>query len=181
MKVIQKWINRIGKEEMRSSGLEGLFATLASYLPKDITSTLSVGCGSGLEMDFLPGKVTGLEINPANGSDPRIKIGDMHEIPYPDSNFDLVYARDSFEHAAAPIAVLDEMTRVSKKYVVIVLPDDVWIESDWHLIIPTERQLLHLAELVGLKFLYRRDIRTILPARFMLENYLFLFEKGEKK
>lgn len=172
----KEWIEKIGKEEMDSRGLEPLFATVASYLPKDIETTLSVGCGNGRELPFYPG-AKGLDYNPINGSNPLVTTGDMHDIPFQDGEFDLVISRDSFEHATSPITALSEMSRVSRKYVCIVLPDLAWTESDWHLIIPDMRQLMNLAEKCGLAMRYRRDIRFVMHASYVLENHLYLFQK----
>lgn len=175
MNKIKKWIDKIGEEEMDSDGLIGVYQNIVGKLPKDIKTTLSVGCGSGAELDYLPGEfIHGLDINPINESD-SVKIGDMHDLPYEDDSFDLVYSRDSFEHSIAPIVALDEMARVSKRYVVIILPEDLWIESIWHIIIPNMRQLMALAEKIGLSLKYHRELNSMVNG-FPMTEYMYLFK-----
>ncbi|HEB13632.1 MAG TPA: methyltransferase domain-containing protein, partial [candidate division CPR3 bacterium] len=69
---------------------------------------------------------------------------DMHDLKFEDERFDLVFARDVFEHAVAPFVVFSEMARVSKKYVLIILPDDTWGKSPLHISIPTLKQMVVL-------------------------------------
>jgi SAM-dependent methyltransferase len=48
--------------------------------------------------------------------------GDLHDIPFPDNSFDLVVARHCLEHVLIPYVVLRELIRVSRKYVLVVVP-----------------------------------------------------------
>lgn len=182
MNQIKKWLEHNAHEEMNDSGLDGLFGVVTQELHKlPIKRTLAVGCGNGTELNYLPGDtVIGLDINPKNQAS-NVDIGDMHDMAYQDKEFDLVYSRDSFEHAVAPIAALAEMSRVSSKYVCIVLPDEVWTERPEHLIIPTDRQLQSMAEKVGLAQVMRRDYRLIIPipntAGYLMIQHFYLFQK----
>lgn len=180
MSKIDDYIKSIGEEEMDSAGLEPMFASIPQYLP-DVDTTLAVGCGTGTELNYLPGEVRGIDINPIHKSE-QIDTGDMHDLPYKDNEFELVYIRDAFEHSVAPIVAISELARVSSKYVCIILPDEVWTESHWHLIIPTMRQLMNLAEKVGLRLLRVRDIRMIINKGgfFLLHNRIYVFEKVDK-
>lgn len=49
------------------------------------------------------------------------KIGDIEALPYEDGEFSLVYCRHVWEHLEYYEKALDEMLRVSSKYVVVVL------------------------------------------------------------
>ena len=173
MSSFYKWIEKIGQEEMDSHPLEPLFAIIKQHLPRT-SSVLCVGCGDGTELKFFE-NARGVDIRPQNN--PLIDVGDMHNLPYGNEEFEMVFAKDVFEHAVAPIVALEEMTRVSSKYVVIVLPDESWTESGWHLIIPNMRQLMALAEKVGLKLKYVREIRWLKDKQYLLENFIYVFEK----
>lgn len=177
MNQIKKWLEFNALEEMHAEGqLEPLFKMLAQELPSS-RRTLSVGCGDGTELQFLPGDtVVGIDINPVNKRS-NVDTGDMHDLPYQDGEYDLVYARDVLEHAVAPVAAMAEMSRVSSKYVCIVLPDEIWTERPEHLIIPNDRQLMNLAEKAGLALKKRREYRMIMPSGYLLVQDWFLFQK----
>jgi 2-polyprenyl-3-methyl-5-hydroxy-6-metoxy-1,4-benzoquinol methylase len=177
MNQIKKWLEFNAQEEMHAQGLEPLFGMLVRELPP-VKSTLAVGCGDGTELSFLPGEVVvGLDINPANKA-PNVDIGDMHDLSYKDGQFDLVYCRDVLEHAVAPIAAMEEMARVSNKYVCIILPDaHVWTERPEHILIPDDRQLMNWAEKSGLALMKRRGYRWIMNHGYLMIQDWFLFVK----
>lgn len=100
-------------------------------------------CGAGLGLDWIgmsnlshPCAYTGIEpsiamINGARGIAARyekLKPGDavpitqasLDQIPYPDSRFDLVYARHIFEHLPKLDQAIHEMVRTSRLEVIVV-------------------------------------------------------------
>lgn len=178
MTKIQNLISDLGTEKMDSRDTPRLLPWIVQEMPSG-ESCLAVGCGDGTEVQVLQGKykkAMGLDINPANSSD-LVKCGDMHEIPLNDGEVDVVLSKDSFEHATAPAVVMSELARVSKKYVVVVLPDEAWTEHRWHLIIPNMRQMMWLAERVGLKMVKFRDLRTVVSGTYLFWYHLYVFEK----
>ena len=57
-------------------------------------------------------------------------LGDMHDLPYGDGEFDLVFSRHSLEHALCPYLALTEMLRVSSRWVLVVVPADTpWCQD----------------------------------------------------
>lgn len=53
-----------------------------------------------------------------------IKKGDIYNLPYKDNSFDLVLSAEVLEHLENPDEALDELKRVSKKYVILSVPDE---------------------------------------------------------
>lgn len=93
---------------------------------------LDVGCGPGsitvdLAKHVEDGHVTGIENVPdpldgargfakAKGiSNVDFRVGDIHDIPFPDDSFDVVHAHQVLQHIAEPVRALQEMRRVVKK------------------------------------------------------------------
>jgi len=177
-----KWIEKAATEEMDSQGALPLIEVSAS-VTLSITGqvkTLCVGCGDGTEMGFFK-DVEGIDLNEASLDkclDKGCKVAkmDMHDMSYPDNSFDLVFARDSFEHSESPIQVLSEMARVTKKYISITLPDQSWDISDWHYLIPTLRQMIAMGDKVGLNLRSYKEFNRILGAQFVTQH-LYIFEK----
>lgn len=111
-----------------------LFETMLDAVDVDRDDRfLDVGCGSGgasLLADDRGAVVTGLD-----ASAPMIRIakkrlpsadfrlGDLEQLPFPDESFDVVFAANSIQFAANPLAALEELGRVaaSKGRVVVGL------------------------------------------------------------
>ncbi len=95
-------------------------------------SVLDVGCGDGLLLSMLREKgVTGEGVD---FSDEAIKKcteknikATQHDLserfPFADGSFDCVVALDVLEHQFNPLAVLREMARVSRKNVIVGVPN----------------------------------------------------------
>lgn len=59
---------------------------------------------------------------------PNMVRGDAHRTPFKDNSFDTVVIADVLEHVIDPIKVLSEADRISKKQIIITLPN----EYEWH-------------------------------------------------
>jgi SAM-dependent methyltransferase len=102
----------------------GYARVLEACAPLDAAAVLDVGCGSGRFArlaDERGARVTGLDASPeligiARRGAARIAfdVGEMEELPYPDSAFDLVTGFDSFPYAANPVNALAEAARVTR-------------------------------------------------------------------
>lgn len=95
-----------------------------------IETALEVGTGQppGIVVQMLRNhgvEATGLDAKP--GSD---YTGDMHDLPFKDNTFDLVASRHSLEHVLIPHVCLFEMARVSKRWLIVVAPEDG--EKTWN-------------------------------------------------
>ena len=103
---------------------------------KKVDSILDVGCGEGFTLNRLKEKgigkqLEGLEylqtaIQLGKKTYPDIKIiqGSIYELPYKDNSFDLVLCTEVLEHLEEQKKALKELVRVSKKYLVISVPNE---------------------------------------------------------
>ncbi len=93
-------------------------------LELNVKNVLEVGVGNGLTSFYLIKngvKVTTCDINKTLRPD---YVADIRELPFSDTEFDLIYAYQVLEHLPFDEfdMVLNELFRVSKKFVVISLP-----------------------------------------------------------
>ena len=104
--------------------------------PLHIDSVLDVGCGEGFTLDRLQkekiGKTfEGIEYDEtavalARKMVPKITIkqGDIYKLPYKSNSFDLVLCTEVLEHLEEPKKAYKELLRVSRKYVLISVPNE---------------------------------------------------------
>ena len=92
-------------------------------------SILDLGCGNGIFTQRLSRDgaiVTGLDLSPyllnQNPHD-RLTCGDAALLPFRDTSFDLVFEANLLHHVSDASAVIAEMHRVSRKYVVLLEPN----------------------------------------------------------
>ncbi len=101
-----------------------------------IESALDVGCGEGFTLnklsenkigkklegvDFLKTAIdTGKRVHPHL----KLKVGNIYHLPYKDNSFDLVICTEVLEHLEDPKKALSELTRVSKKYLLLSVPNE---------------------------------------------------------
>lgn len=84
---------------------------------------LDVGCRDMVLKDYLPNYIsyTAADLNAKKGI---IKIDlNKHKLPFKDKTFDYVFCLEVLEHIHSPFKVLSELKRVSKKYVIISVPN----------------------------------------------------------
>lgn len=183
------WLKTVSSEEMDSeSASEIIEYSIGEALGviKGNQSILCVGCSDGTEMEIWEKltnsrAITGIDLNENSLSKCRSKglrvhQMDMHDMEFNNNMFGVVFARDVFEHALNHVQVLSEMARVSRKYVVIVLPDDTWQSSIWHFMIPTLKQMISLGEKAGLKLAALREYNLIV-GKASINQCLYVFEK----
>ncbi len=103
---------------------------------KKVDFILDVGCGEGFTLNRLKehkigNHLEGIEylkdaIELGKKVYPNIKItkGDIYKLPYKDNSFDLVLCTEVLEHLEKPEDGLKELVRVSKKYLVISVPNE---------------------------------------------------------
>jgi len=182
------WLAKTASEEMDSTAASQIISygiDQALEVIKGDPSILSVGCGDGTEMELwrerLNTTVFGIDLNDASlekclHKGLNVEKMDMHDLSFDTGSFGLVFARDVFEHSLNHVQVLSEFSRVSSKYVVIVLPDETWQSSTWHFIIPTLKQMISLGEKSGLKLVALREYNLIV-GRAVIEQVMYVFEK----
>ncbi|HKR52255.1 MAG TPA: methyltransferase domain-containing protein [Pseudonocardiaceae bacterium] len=92
---------------------------------------LDVGCGPGtITIDLArlvaPGSVMGIDNEPAPlrparadaqrqaANNVSFDVGNVYQLDYPDSTFDIVHAHQVLQHLAEPVAALAEMRRICR-------------------------------------------------------------------
>ncbi len=113
-------------------------STIASFLRSiQFDSLLDAGCGEGvvlasirnevqarcygLDLDYDRVHFAGKEMTSNN-----FVNGDAQRLPFSDSSFDLVLLLEVLEHVGHPERVLEEVHRVSGKYILLSVPNEPW-------------------------------------------------------
>ncbi|MFC1724218.1 class I SAM-dependent methyltransferase [candidate division KSB1 bacterium] len=99
-------------------------------IPNDGSLTLlDVGCGNGTFTVYLK------EMFKTYGTDYSIKmlsnisgtlplaLSDAHDLPFKASSFDVVFESNMIHHIDNETVVLEEMTRLSRKYIILIEPN----------------------------------------------------------
>lgn len=99
------------------------FEEVARRLAPDARSVLDIGCRDGILRKYLPGDMcyTGVDLSPG----PNVtKVFNVEEgVPFADASFDVVVALDVLEHIDNVWFAFDEMVRVARRQVILVLPN----------------------------------------------------------
>jgi 2-polyprenyl-3-methyl-5-hydroxy-6-metoxy-1,4-benzoquinol methylase len=111
---------------------------ISTVRPLQLESILDVGAGEGftlarLSLEKIGKKLEGIEyleeaIELGKTLHPKmvIKQGTIYQLPYRDNSFDLVISTEVLEHLDSPEKGLQELIRVSKKYVLVSVPNEPW-------------------------------------------------------
>ncbi len=100
-------------------------------------SVLDAGCGEGETLErlasILPPAPVGIDLNPesiefakARLPEARLSVGNLLDLPFEDSSFELVLCLEVLEHLPDPNAGLSELLRVSGCDVVMSVPHEPW-------------------------------------------------------
>jgi len=101
-----------------------------------IKTILDAGCGEGFTLNKLYQEEMGEELEGIDGSEEAISIGkkihphlslkraSIYKLPYKDSSFDLVLSTEVLEHLEEPEKALKEIIRVSRKYILLSVPNE---------------------------------------------------------
>lgn len=99
-------------------------------------SILDAGCGEGFTMDKLIQNQMGKRVEGVEYSKEAIALGkklfphltirqgSVYNLPYKDNSFDLIICTEVLEHLEEPAKAIKEMLRVSKKYLIISVPNE---------------------------------------------------------
>ena len=140
-------------------------------------SILECGIGSGYLPDLirkyhLKTEYTGIDCTEAfvelvsNKHAYSIILGDMQKLPFEDNSFDIVYTRHTLEHLPYYDKAINEMARVAKQRVVVILfrpltrLDIIREKDDVH-----ENQYGEEGFLTQINAVFESHDRTILPTR----------------
>lgn len=127
----------MSKNPLQKFLIENFYKSLVSFA-KSVrpVTVLDVGCGEGFSLVSLRrskiGKVyegvdysydairLGKKLYPKL----NIKLGNIYDLPYKDSVYDLVICTEVLEHLEKPHEALSEIKRVAKKYIILSVPNE---------------------------------------------------------
>ncbi len=101
-----------------------------------VDSVLDVGCGEGFTLQKLYENKIGrklegidyqqiaIELGKKLHPNLVLKQGDIYKLPYKDNSFDLIICTEVLEHLKDPKQALKEISRASKKYLVLSVPNE---------------------------------------------------------
>lgn len=117
--------------------LNNFLATVVKTIrPLNIDSILDVGCGEGFTLARLQKEKIGKHFEGIEYDDTAIELGkklypkleikkgDIYKLPYKSNSFDLVVCTEVLEHLDEPKKAYRELLRVSRKYVLLSVPNE---------------------------------------------------------
>lgn len=117
--------------------IDNFYSALISLVkPLSPKTILDAGCGEGFSMNKLSingigEKIEGIEFSKEAISFGKklfpnliFREGSVYNLPYEDDSFDLIICTEVLEHLEEPAKALKEMLRVSKKYLIISVPNE---------------------------------------------------------
>lgn len=99
-------------------------------------SILDAGCGEGFTLDRLRKECVGRRVIGIDSSKLALRLGkklhpkldlkkgDINKLPYKRNTFDLVICSEVLEHLKKPQNALSEAARVSKRHLIITVPNE---------------------------------------------------------
>ena len=131
------FIKHTSRNPIQKFLINNFYSSLISLVrPLKTESILDAGCGEGFTMNKLTKNGIGKRIEGIEYTKDAIALGkklypdliikqaSIYELPYEDQSFDLVVCTEVLEHLENPEKALQEMLRVSKKYLVITVPNE---------------------------------------------------------
>lgn len=117
--------------------INNFYSSLISLAkPLNPISILDAGCGEGFSLNKLIINNVGEKLEGIENSKEaialgkklfpkaKIKLGNICNLPYKTDSFDLVLSTEVLEHLETPQKALLEIIRVSKKYVILSVPNE---------------------------------------------------------
>lgn len=105
---------------------------------RDVHNILDVGCGEGFSLSLIKksgilATLSGIDasrvalaLGKKEFPDLDLSHGDIYKLKAKDRAFDLVLCTEVLEHLTYPDKALEELKRVSRKYVIISVPHEPW-------------------------------------------------------
>src|SRR5579872_4398287 len=99
-------------------------------------SVLDVGCGEGFVLSSFKANKIGKKLEGVDYSEQAVRVGkklhpyldlkkgNIYKLPYDDNSFDLVICIEVLEHLEYPDRALKELMRVSKKNLILSVPNE---------------------------------------------------------
>jgi hypothetical protein len=93
---------------------------------KNSESVLDVGCHEKDLGKYLPENISNyVGIDMGGTPDFKINLDKIEKLPFKDNEFDLIVCSDVLEHLENIHLIYDELCRVSKKYIILTLPNSM--------------------------------------------------------
>jgi 2-polyprenyl-3-methyl-5-hydroxy-6-metoxy-1,4-benzoquinol methylase len=125
------------KNPLQKFFIENFEKTLAKEVAKlKINSILDAGCGEGFTLEFLRKQKIGKTYEGIDFLKTAIEIGrkvhpnikllqeSIYDLPYKNNTFDVILCTEVMEHLDDPKKALKELFRVSRKYVLLSVPNE---------------------------------------------------------
>jgi ubiquinone/menaquinone biosynthesis C-methylase UbiE len=137
MQITDNYKKHTSKNPIQKILIGNFLKTLAKEVKKlKVDSILDGGAGEGFTLEYLRksgiGKSyegidflqTAVEIGNKLHPEITLKKASIYELPYRENSFDLVISTEVLEHLRFPDKALQELVRVSKKYVLLSVPNE---------------------------------------------------------
>lgn len=137
MEVTFNYIKHSSKHPFRRWMIDGFYETVIKGLGRlEISTVLDVGCGEGFTLDRLVKAEIGDSLIGIDRSRTALRLGlelfpelnlmrgDIYNLPLEDCSMDLVVCTEVLEHLKGPQKALKELVRVSKKYLLLSVPNE---------------------------------------------------------
>lgn len=131
------YLKHTSKNPLQKFLINNFYSTLISLAkPLNPKTVLDAGCGEGFTLNKLMLNKIGKSIEGVERSkeaislgkklfpQANIKQGSIYELPYKDNSFDLVVCTEVLEHLDMPTNALKETLRISKKSLIISVPNE---------------------------------------------------------
>lgn len=114
----------------------GLASSKRRVQDDELKSILDAGCGEGFTLNKLYQNKIGQKLEGIEFSKDAVEIGrklhphlslregDIYKLPFKDNSFDLVLSTEVLEHLKEPEKALKEIIRVSRKYILLSVPNE---------------------------------------------------------
>jgi SAM-dependent methyltransferase len=109
---------------------------ILGMIPKDVSTIIDVGCGNGAITNVLAEKYKVTGVDRSRQALQYVRTDTIQSssdaIDVPENSFDLVLASEILEHLEEPVfgATIQELKRISKKYILITVPNNESLEKD---------------------------------------------------
>lgn len=131
------FVKHTSKNPIQKFLINNFYVSLTSVI-KDLSpnTILDAGCGEGFTMNKLLQENIGKKIEGIEYAKEAISLGkkiypnliikqaSVYELPYKNNSFDLIICTEVLEHLEEPAKALKEMLRVTKRYLIISVPNE---------------------------------------------------------